>query len=217
MPEPIQVKIDRITLEGLLTVPEKAQGVVLFAHGSGSGRLSPRNNFVATVLNQAGLATLLIDLLSEEEDAVYKNRFDIGRLTERLITIIQWMKKEPRTEKLPLGLFGASTGAAAALYVAVRLGKEAKAVVSRGGRPDLALDVLPQVVSPTLLIVGGDDTDVIALNEQAYAALRSVKRLSIVPGATHLFEEPGCLEEVAKQSQAWFTQHLTSETRAAHS
>jgi Dienelactone hydrolase and related enzymes len=203
----IHVPVGRGVLEGMMIIPPKAQGIVLFAHGSGSSRLSPRNKFVADVLNKGGLATLLIDLLSKEEDAVYETRFDIHLLTERLLAIIDWLKKQPETKELPLGLFGSSTGAAAALEVAAKE-KSVKAVVSRGGRPDLAMGVLAKVKAPVLLIVGGNDTGVIELNEQAFERLTSVKKLEIVPGATHLFEEPGCLEAVAHLAQAWFTKHL---------
>src|SRR3989344_699571 len=185
----IKVKINNIVLEGTLAVPAGASGVVIFAHGSGSGRFSPRNVFVAEALQKNGIATLLIDLLTEKEDEVYETRFNIDLLTERLGAVVAWIRKEPATKGLAVGLFGASTGAASALRIAAQPGERIAAVVSRGGRPDLAMDALPKVVSPTLLIVGGADFGVIELNEQALAALRCEKKLEIVPGATHLFEE----------------------------
>ena len=199
-----------------LEVPANARGAVLFAHGSGSSRHSPRNRYVAKVLQQAGLATLLIDLLTPQEDAERANRFDIVLLVERLAGALCHLQAEPRTARLPVGVFGASTGAAAALELAAAAPDEVRAVVSRGGRPDLAShDALRKVRAPTLLIVGGDDAGVIELNEQAYAALGCVKHLAIVPGATHLFEEPGTLEEVARLAAEWFTRHL--EPAAAQS
>lgn len=195
-------------IEGMLKIPDNAKGLVLFAHGSGSSRFSPRNNYVADILNIGGFATLLIDLLSEEEDEIYQTRFDISLLNERLQEVIAWLGQENETKKLPIGLFGASTGAASALEVAAALGKKIKAVVSRGGRPDLAMAQLKKVVSPTLLIVGGSDFGVIELNRESYAALQCVKELSVVPHATHLFEEPGCLDEVARLAKNWFFTHL---------
>jgi putative phosphoribosyl transferase len=192
-----------------LLVPSGAQGVVLFAHGSGSSRHSPRNKYVAAQLREARLATLLIDLLTPEEDEVYRTRFDIALLTERLAEAARSLAREPQTRQLPVGLFGASTGAAAALEVAAAMPEAIRAVVSRGGRPDLASRAaLARVQAATLLIVGGDDTGVIELNEQAYGALGCEKRLEIVPGATHLFEEPGKLEAVARLAAQWFTRHL---------
>jgi putative phosphoribosyl transferase len=192
-----------------LIIPQRAAGVVLFAHGSGSSRHSPRNQYVAKQLREARLGTLLIDLLTPEEDETYRTRFDIGLLTQRLADAARSLAREPQTKDLPVGLFGASTGAAAALEVAAALPEAIRAVVSRGGRPDLASRAaLHKVKAPTLLIVGGDDTGVIELNEQAYAALGCVKHLAIVPGATHLFEEPGTLEEVARLAAQWFTRHL---------
>ena len=192
-----------------LLMPPGAEGVVLFAHGSGSSRHSPRNKFVAAQLREARLATLLIDLLTPQEDEVYRTRFDIGLLTERLAEAARSLAHEPQTKHLPVGLFGASTGAAAALEVAAAMPEAIRAVVSRGGRPDLASHTaLREVKAPTLLIVGGDDTGVIELNEQAYAELGCEKRLEIVPGATHLFEEPGKLEAVAGLAAQWFSRHL---------
>lgn len=198
----------KVRLEGMLELPDNAQGIVLFAHGSGSSRLSPRNNFVARELRTVGLGTLLIDLLTREEDQTYETRFDIALLTRRLADAIRWLKEHPATKSLPIGLFGASTGAAAALRVAADLPGEVAAVVSRGGRPDLAgNENLAQVLAPTLLIVGGADFQVIKLNEEAYRELRCEKNLAIVPGATHLFEEPGALEHVAALAARWFACH----------
>lgn len=192
-----------------LEVPAGALGAVLFAHGSGSSRHSPRNRFVARSLNQAGLATLLVDLLTPQEDAERANRFDIVLLVERLAGAVCHLQAEPRTARLPVGLFGASTGAAAALELAAAAPDAVRAVVSRGGRPDLAARAcLHKVKAPTLLIVGGDDHGVIELNQQAYAELGCAKQLAIVPGASHLFEEPGTLEEVARLAAEWFTRHL---------
>jgi len=192
-----------------LIIPQRAAGVVLFAHGSGSSRHSPRNQYVAKQLREARLGTLLIDLLTPEEDETYRTRFDIGLLTQRLADAARSLAREPQTKDLPVGLFGASTGAAAALEVAAALPEAIRAVVSRGGRPDLASRAaLHKVKAPTLLIVGGDDAGVIELNEQAYAELGCEKRLEIVPGASHLFEEPGTLEEVARLAAQWFTRHL---------
>lgn len=204
----IQIREDSLVLEGMLQIPKKAKGVVLFAHGSGSSRFSPRNNFVARVLHKAGIATLLIDLLTKKEDEAYDTRFDIDLLTKRLITVIHWLRKQPETRDLLLGLFGASTGVAAALRVAARLGLEVRAVVSRGGRPDLATEFLNQVRSPTLFIVGGNDFGVVELNEDAYNKAKCVKKLEIIKGATHLFEEKGALEEVAELAKKWFLKYL---------
>jgi len=207
--ELVQVKVDSVTLQGDLEIPKGAKGLVLFAHGSGSSRHSPRNNYVARVLRTGGLGTLLIDLLTEQEDAVYENRFDIDLLTRRLVSTTKWLKEQPETKELEIGYFGASTGAAAALKAAAYLGREkVSAVVSRGGRPDLAEPNLEEVESPTLLIVGGEDHGVIELNQFAYHKLNSIKSLAIVPGATHLFEEPGTLEEVARLAAGWFKSKL---------
>ena len=192
-----------------LLVPAGARGVVLFAHGSGSSRHSPRNKYVAAQLREARLATLLIDLLTPQEDEVYRTRFDIDLLTERLAEAARSLARGPQTQGLPIGLFGASTGAAAALEVAAAMPEAIRAVVSRGGRPDLASrEALARVKAPTLLIVGGADFGVIELNQQAHAAIRCEKHLEIVPGATHLFEEPGKLEAVAHLATQWFTRHL---------
>jgi len=205
----VHIPVDGVTLEGALVIPEKAVGLVLFAHGSGSSRFSPRNNYVATELRDAGLGTLLIDLLTRDEDRHYETRFDIPLLTRRVVAVLQWLADRPDTRSLALGLFGASTGAAAALQAAAALPKSVKAVVSRGGRPDLAgRKALTEVRCPTLLIVGGHDDVVIQLNQQADALLACQKELVIVPGATHLFEEPGTLEQVAALATEWFGRHL---------
>lgn len=198
-----------IEMEGALDVPDGANGIVLFAHGSGSSRHSPRNNHVARTLRGQGLGTLLLDLLTPEEDSDPRKRFDIGLLAERLAAAREWLRDEPATTNHHVGVFGASTGAAAALRLAARLGHDIAAVVSRGGRPDLAGDAALHAVSaPTLLIVGGADTGVIDLNRQAFAQLhRCEKELVIVPGATHLFEEPGKLDEVAALAAEWFSRH----------
>jgi pimeloyl-ACP methyl ester carboxylesterase len=211
--EQVRVESGPVTLMGNLGIPEGARGAVLFAHGSGSGRHSPRNRFVARQLRAAGLATLLLDLLSEDEEAMDRYtahlRFDIGLLAERLIGATDWLAEDSRTAGLSVGYFGASTGGGAALVAAARRPDRIGAVVSRGGRPDLAGDALPAVRAPTLLIVGGDDEPVIGLNEQALARLGApVKKLVIVPGASHLFEESGKLEEVARLAADWFTRHL---------
>ncbi|MGB4584121.1 MAG: alpha/beta hydrolase [Rhodoferax sp.] len=205
----VRMPVDQVLLEGMLELPAKAAGLVLFAHGSGSSRHSPRNNFVARVLRETGLGTLLMDLLTPQEDRDYQARFDIDLLTRRLLQATHWVRQNPETTTLPIGYFGASTGAAAALRAAAAMGDEARAVVSRGGRPDLAgQHDLVKVRSPTLLLVGGLDTDVLELNQAAYALLSCPKKLSVVPGATHLFEEAGTLAQVASQAAAWFGQHL---------
>jgi dienelactone hydrolase len=210
----VRVPAGGVTLEGDLSVPAGAGGIVLFAHGSGSSRHSPRNRFVARALQDAGLGTLLIDLLTLDEEAVdavdAHLRFDIGLLARRLTGAIDWLAHEPRTHALAVGLFGASTGAAAALVAAAHRPAHVRAVVSRGGRPDLAGDALPHVTAPTLLIVGSRDVPVIGLNRQAAARLVSAdaQQLVLVPGATHLFEEPGTLEEVARLAAAWFARYL---------
>jgi len=203
-----EVKADGSCLPGILDLPEGARGVVLFAHGSGSGRLSPRNRYVAGRLAGAGLATLLIDLLDEEEAEDRSKVFDIDLLAERLLAATDWLAANEDTRKMRIGYFGASTGAAAALQAAAQRPEQIAAIVSRGGRPDLATRYLSDVKAPTLLIVGGDDYPVIPLNRDAFAALACEKSLVIVPGAGHLFEEPGKLEEVAHLAQDWFTKHL---------
>ncbi|MGZ8289084.1 MAG: dienelactone hydrolase family protein [Telluria sp.] len=207
--EMVDIAIDGEFVEGLLAVPEDARAVVLFAHGSGSGRLSPRNNYVAGELRKAGLGTLLMDLLTPAEEPTTAARFDIGLLAQRLRLAADWLARDPGTRSLPLGLFGASTGAAAALQLAAAGTPEIYAVVSRGGRPDLAgRDALAQVRAPTLLIVGGLDGQVIELNEAAFAILNCTRRIEIVDGATHLFEEAGTLEKVARLASTWFVQCL---------
>jgi putative phosphoribosyl transferase len=201
-------------VEGMLELPANAQSIVLFAHGSGSSRHSKRNTYVARVLQQNGIGTLLMDLLTPEEDAFYPNRFDIPLLTHRLLAATVWIKHDPRTKNLPVGYFGASTGAAAALQAAASYGEEIGAVVSRGGRPDIAgINALETVKSPTLLLVGGFDEEVIKLNQDAYSFMLCTKELSIIPEATHLFTEPGTLEAVAKQAAAWFTKFLKPEVK----
>lgn len=195
-------------LRGILRAPERAAGIVLFAHGSGSGRLSPRNNAVARVLQDAGLATLLADLLTEREEQDRALVFDIALLAERLLNCMAWVERESTVGPLPIGYFGASTGGGAALVAAARAGSGVRAVVSRGGRPDLAGDHLPRVESPTLLIVGERDEPVIRLNEAALARLVCPKQLVIVRNATHLFEEPGTLEEVSRLAREWFLRYL---------
>lgn len=204
----VKIQTDSITINGSLAVPKNAKSIVLFAHGSGSSRFSPRNQYVAKVLQNKGIATLLIDLLTEDEDLIYENRFNIDLLTQRLIDVFNWLKENPKTKSLVIGIFGASTGAASALKVAASLGKEIGAVVSRGGRPDLAMNVLEKIVSPTLLIVGGNDFGVIELNQKALENLKSIKKLEIVPDATHLFEEPGALEKVSELAKKWFNKYL---------
>jgi putative phosphoribosyl transferase len=208
----VRIQVGSVTLEGDLQVPDNARGVALFAHGSGSGRHSPRNRFVAGQLQAAGLGTLLIDLLTSDEEAVDRHtahlRFDIPLLAERLVAATQWLGQDPATRDLAIGYFGASTGAAAALVAAAAVPERIGAVVSRGGRPDLAADALPRVRSPTLLIVGGRDLTVLELNRAAMDRMRTEVRLEIVPGATHLFEEPGTLEIVAHLARDWFLQHL---------
>ncbi len=203
----VNIKAKGISLEGMLDVPEDAQGIVLFAHGSGSSRHSPRNQFVARSLREEGLGTLLIDLLELEEAEDRSKVFDIRLLTDRLIMATEWLEKNEDTSDLLIGYFGASTGAAAALMAAAKR-PEIGAVVSRGGRPDLALDHLSQVKAPTLLIVGGLDLPVITMNRQAYDLLSGPKEMVIVPGATHLFEEKGALEEVARLAAEWFNRYL---------
>ena len=202
-------------LRGNLNVPADARGLVLFAHGTGSGRHSPRNRYVASVLREGGLATLLLDLLTDEEEAVdlrtRQLRFDIELLAERLVAVTDWLRERPDTGTLGIGYFGASTGAGAALVAAARRPDAVGAVGSRGGRPDLASAALPAVSTPTLLIVGGHDLPVIEMNREALAQLRVEKELVIVPGATHLFEEPGTLEEVARLARHWFERHLSPD------
>ncbi|MEA2598589.1 MAG: putative phosphoribosyl transferase [Thermomicrobiales bacterium] len=215
---PVSVAVGDVTLSGDLVTPPRARGVVLFAHGSGSSRHSPRNQFVARELQAGGLATLLIDLLTPAEEAIDLRtrhlRFDIGLLAERLVGAVDWLTKQPETRDVRIGLFGASTGAAAALVAAAERPQVVGAVVSRGGRPDLAgQQVLRRVRAPTLLIVGGDDAPVIQMNRAAFDELRTTKALEIVPGATHLFEEPGALEHVARLARAWFLRYLSPKNQ----
>lgn len=213
----VRVKVGSATIEGNLNLPEGAHAVVLFAHGSGSSRFSSRNRYVARVLNEAKLATLLIDLLTPEEEAIDQRtahlRFDIRLLAGRLASATDWLTQNVDTRHLPIGYFGASTGAAAALVAAAERPEVVHAVVSRGGRPDLAGAALPRVRAPTLLIVGGDDVQVIEFNRAALALLRCEKQLVIVPGASHLFEEPGALDEVARLAREWFRQHLIPDAQ----
>ncbi|MBX3330639.1 MAG: dienelactone hydrolase family protein [Nitrospira sp.] len=204
----VRITKGHMTLEGMLGLPVEPHGVVAFAHGSGSGRLSPRNNFVARHLQRGGLATLLLDLLTEEEANDRRNVFDIDLLADRLLLAKAWLEAEPRTRHLTIGYFGASTGAGAALQAAAREPSNVKAVVSRGGRPDLAEPYLPSVTAPTLLIVGGHDEPVIEMNQAAYDLLMCEKKQVIVPGAAHLFEEPGTLEQVADHAGRWFQKYL---------
>jgi putative phosphoribosyl transferase len=211
--EHVRIPSDSVRLEGELVIPDGAAGIVLFAHGSGSSRLSPRNRFVAETLQKAGIGTLLFDLLTEDEAADRENVFDIDFLARRLVDATSWLRARPRAGEYALGYFGASTGAAAALIAAAR-DPAIAAVVSRGGRPDLALPVLGEVTAPTLLIVGGADYGVIELNEKAYRLLRGEKSLQIVPGATHLFEEPGTLEQVSELASAWFLRHFRAGATA---
>lgn len=214
----VRVSAGPVTLEGNLGIPYDARGVVLFAHGSGSGRLSPRNRYVAQALREAGLATLLVDLLTTEEEEVDLQtrhlRFDIGLLAERLAGATDWLAQEADTRDLPVGYFGASTGVGAALVAAAEKPEAVGAIVSRGGRPDLAGEALPRVAAPTLLIVGEEDRPVIDMNRDALTQMLVEKELEIVPGATHLFEEPGKLEEVARLAAGWFARHLGSVPEA---
>jgi putative phosphoribosyl transferase len=201
-------------LPGTLAWPRQPSGLVLFVHGSGSGRLSPRNAAVAQQLRAAGLGTLLFDLLTETEAADRRNVFDIEFLSQRLLAATLWLSRQPEALDLPLGYFGASTGAAAALMAASISPREISAVVSRGGRPDLAGNALPEVRAPTLLLVGGHDPQVLALNQAAKARLMCFARLMVIPGASHLFEEPGTLEEAGRLAAAWFVQHFAVQTGA---
>jgi dienelactone hydrolase len=209
---PVRLRLKSVSLQGDLVLPEGATGIVLFAHGSGSSRLSPRNRYVAGELQQRGLATLLMDLLTADEEAVDVQtanlRFDVGLLADRLAGAMDWLAEQPETRDLRIGSFGASTGAAAALVAAALRPDSIGAIVSRGGRPDLAGEALRRVLAPTLLIVGGDDLPVIEFNRQAFARLTCQKKLEIIPGATHLFEEPGTLETVARLAGGWFLRHL---------
>jgi putative phosphoribosyl transferase len=211
----VQIPAGRAVLSGNLTIPDNAVGLVLFAHGSGSSRHSPRNQFVARTLNDASLATLLFDLLTQHEEAIDmrtgEHRFNIGLLAERLVHATRWAKQQEQTRNLRIGYFGSSTGGGAALVAAAEIPQDVGAIVSRGGRPDLAGDALPKVQAPTLLIVGGNDDIVIELNEMARDQMRCEVKLEIVPGATHLFEEPGALKQVATLASDWFVNHLGAD------
>lgn len=211
---PVEIEIGDARLHGDLVIPADARGTIIFAHGSGSSRFSRRNRLVASTLRRGNFATLLMDLLSEQEEVIDARtaelRFDIPMLSERVVAAIEWILDDPQTGDLPIGLFGASTGAAAALVAAATVPDEVHAIVSRGGRPDLAGDALPRVTAPTLLIVGGDDTQVITLNKEAMARMTAPVRLQIIPGASHLFEEPGKLNEVAALAQEFYAEHLVA-------
>lgn len=204
----IEIDIGEISLKGNLRLAEQPKGIILFSHGSGSSRLSIRNNYVASLLLEQGFSSLLFDLLTAQEDMIYENRFDIDLLTERLVKVTKWVMKYEETKKSPVGCFGASTGAASALSAAAQMGKSIKATVSRGGRPDLAMPVLKDIKTPTLLIVGGNDEVVIELNKKAKAAIEGICELKIIEGATHLFAEAGKLEIVAKLTAEWFDKYL---------
>jgi len=212
----VQIRAGRAALSGNLTIPDGADALVLFAHGSGSSRHSPRNQFVARTLNDNGLATLLFDLLTQEEEALDmrtgEHRFNIDLLAERLVHATKWANQQGETRDLRIGYFGSSTGGAAALVAAAEMPREVGAVVSRGGRPDLAGDALPKVQAPTLLIVGGNDDIVIELNEMARDQMRCEVKLEIVPDAAHLFEEPGALEKVANLASDWFVKHIGAKS-----
>ncbi|OFY85194.1 MAG: hydrolase [Bacteroidetes bacterium RIFCSPLOWO2_12_FULL_35_15] len=204
----VNISIEDVNLEGQLTIPEHAESLVIFSHGSGSSRFSPRNNFVANILHENGIGTFLLDLLTKEEDEIYSNRFNIDLLSERLVIATKYLSTIKQASVLDFGYFGASTGAASALKAAAELHTLIHSVVSRGGRPDLAMDVLPLVKSPTLLIVGELDTTVLELNKKAFDKLQCTKKLKVIKGATHLFEEPGTLEMVAKIATEWFNKTL---------
>lgn len=204
----VQIPDGKIKMIGSLEIPEGGTGLVVFAHGSGSSRHSPRNNYVAEILRSHGLGTLLLDLLTVDEDRDYEMRFDIDLLAKRMLATTKWLQEQPETNRLPIGYFGASTGAAAALQTAAALGDQISAIVSRGGRPDLAFPYLESVKSPTLFLVGGKDGIVIDLNQKAYDEINAVKKIVIIPGATHLFEEPGALEKVAELAADWFVKYL---------
>ena len=204
----VSIPDGNINLPGSLVIPPESIGIVLFAHGSGSSRHSPRNNYVAGVLQQHGLGTLLVDLLTKYEDLTYEMRFDISLLSRRLLAVTEWLSTQEEARSLSIGYFGASTGAAAAIQAAASSDRQISGIVSRGGRPDLAWAYLGRIKAPTLLIVGGNDEQVVELNRQAYAEIKTQKRLDIVAGATHLFEEPGALEKVSELSSAWFKKYF---------
>lgn len=209
----IEIPLSTVTLKGDLVLPENAIGIVVFSHGSGSSRFSPRNKMVAELIQQQNIGTFLFDLLTEEEDQIYENRFNIDLLTNRLIETTEWLMANEITKDIPIGYFGASTGAASALKAAAYFKKSIKAVVSRGGRPDLVINELSMVTAPTLLIVGGLDIPVIRMNKMAFAQLDSVKEIKIIPGATHLFEEPEKLSEVADLAITWYKTFLREPER----
>nr|WP_315218751.1 alpha/beta hydrolase [uncultured Flavobacterium sp.] len=212
----IDIPFEEFSLKGNLTIPKEAICLVIFSHGSGSSRFSKRNNFVAKILNQMKMATLLVDLLTTQEDEIYENRFDIDLLTDRLVGVTNYVSKSPTLKNLPIGYFGASTGAASALKAAAKLSHQIEAVVSRGGRPDLALADLNLIQAPTLFIVGSQDSVVIDLNKQAFKHLNCYKKLVIIEGATHLFEEPGKLEEVAHLASKWFFECIFNSKKKSH-
>jgi predicted alpha/beta-hydrolase family hydrolase len=212
MHKKLKISLEQVLLDGDLYLPHNAFGFVIFSHGSGSSRFSPRNNFVAQQLQRRNMGTFLFDLLTETEDQDYSQRFNIELLSQRLVQVTKHFLKEEETKDLPIGYFGASTGAASALIASSLLANKISAVVSRGGRPDLAMDHLPQVKAPTLFIVGGLDTEVIRMNQTAFNQLSTIKRMEIIEGATHLFEEPGALEQVAELSGEWFNQYLKVKT-----
>ncbi len=207
----LDIPLSSVTLKGDLVIPDNPKGIVIFSHGSGSSRFSSRNRMVAELIQKENIGTFLFDLLTQEEDELYENRFDIDLLSDRLIETTQWLMDYKSTKNLPIGYFGASTGAASALRAAAYFKTKIKAVVSRGGRPDLAITELPQVTAPTLLIVGGLDVPVIGMNKIAFDELESVKEMKIIPGATHLFEEPGKLLEVAELAIVWYKRHLINK------
>jgi dienelactone hydrolase len=208
-----EIPVGDVELEGKLNVPNGANGLVIFAHGAGSSRKSPRNNYVAEVLRNQGPGTLLFDLLTEEEDRVRENRFDIPLLVERLLEVTEWVRNQPDTQNLNLGYFGSSTGAASALLAAAEQGSRIDAVVSRGGRVDMASERLEEIECPTLFIVGGNDTQVLELNQEAYEQLECKKELEVIPGAGHLFEGEDELEQVAQLAADWFGNHLSDRSR----
>jgi alpha-beta hydrolase superfamily lysophospholipase len=212
----VDIAIGEVLLKGNLRLADEPKGIILFSHGSGSSRLSIRNNYVASLLFEQGFSSLLFDLLTAKEDLIYENRFDIELLTERLVKVTNWALNYKETKKLPIGYFGASTGAASALSAAAQMGNIIKAIVSRGGRPDLAMSVLKDIKTPTLLIVGSEDDVVIALNKKAKAAIEGICELKIVEGATHLFPEAGKLEIVANFTAEWFDQYLIKKSKTDH-
>ncbi|ARV14796.1 dienelactone hydrolase family protein [Polaribacter sp. SA4-12] len=204
----INIPTKEIILKGRLRIAERKKGLIIFSHGSGSSRLSRRNNYVADLLLQEGYSSILFDLLTEKEDSIYENRFNLDLLAQRLVIVTKWVDKQKEIQNLPIGFFGASTGAASALIAATLLGNKIKAIVSRGGRPDLAQSILNKIKTPTLLIVGGNDNVVIELNKNAFSQLKGIKKIETIAGATHLFPEPGKLEDVAKLTCNWFDKYL---------